>query len=164
MEGKIPAIVVLSSFADAALAIELSDAPARVDLDPGGSLVVGFVAPQDGSAAILLRGVGPSLKAFKAPDPAVSLALCDSEWSMPFVPGAGSVAPMDWTGFLPSMGAFPPAGGDRASACFFTTVSRGSYTVVVGDTANLGGTVPFEIHELPFWFGGLAPVVSLPPS
>jgi len=103
----------------------LSNVSARIDLAPNGSYVFGFVVPAlgwtsnvpgTGDLAILLRAVGPSLKAFGItnPAPSPSIQLYNSRGQqMSFVAFPTSL-PIDWAGIMASAGAFPLTGGGNS--------------------------------------------------
>jgi len=165
MKSKILAVVILSVITNASLAQGVSNFSGRVDLNPGGNYIFGFVVPQTGSASLLLRAVGPSLKVFGVTNPVASpvMKMCDSQGRVLYVPPVESLLPIDWTALFPEVGAFPLSSDDTGSTYNFATFPPGSYTIMVSDAANKGGTVLFEIYQLPIWIDGLAPTVSLTP-
>jgi DNA-binding beta-propeller fold protein YncE len=142
-----PAVLTVVSGASAGHLINLS-CRAAVGLDgysQQDDLIAGFVIGGQGAKSVVLRGVGPSLKAFQVTDtpPSLSLSLFDSAaapnlitedsaWqtapSTPAGPWAGKVSPADASAsdFL-GVGAFALAPGS-ADAALKVALPAGAYT------------------------------------
>ena len=150
----------------------ISNVSARIDLAPNGSYVFGFVVPPlgwtsnlpgTGDVAILLRAVGPSLKAFGITNPAPSptMKLYNSNGQlMTFVLFPTELA-IDWARVMASVGAFPLTGGEQLGTAFnAANFPPGNYTVTISDSSGHGGTVLFELYIL----GGNFPGTVVPPG
>ena len=107
-------------------------------------MVGGFIIYGESPKRVMLRGIGPSLATFGIPDamPDPVLELFDTS-------GATLAFNDDWhsaqrqtiqeTGLAPT--------NDREAA-LVTTLSPGSYTVVVKDASNSSGVALFELYDL----------------
>lgn len=125
---------------------------ARLELAPGdGAQVVGFVVSGRGPKSLLLRAVGPSLRAYGVEKPAALPRMRFFDAAGKELVFAYPAVIIDWAPIFASAGAFPLTGGERERVAFTTLgLAPGAYSVHVSDDAGLGGTVLLEVYELPW--------------
>jgi uncharacterized repeat protein (TIGR03803 family) len=110
------------------------------------SLVAGFNISGTGSKTLLLRGIGPGLRAFGVSDPV-------EDPRLQVFQGTRQLALNDdWLESLSStfdtVGAFPLAAGSK-DAVLLLTVVPGSYTVQLSNVQNQSGRGLIEVYEVP---------------
>ena len=107
-------------------------------------LIAGFVTAGSGSTRVLVRAIGPGLRAF-----AVADAVADPQLSVTRN-GATEAANDNWDGALAprfaSLGAFPLTSGSL-DAALETSVVSGNYTSVVTPAGGGAGTGLIELYE-----------------
>lgn len=111
------------------------------------ALIAGFVIRGAATKNVVVRGLGPALASFGVPgtllnpvltlnDGAGRVVATNDNWSTTATPPA----------LFASLGAFALANGS-ADAALQTSLSAGSYTATVSDSANRTGTALVEIYE-----------------
>ncbi len=119
----------------------------RAELNGGQTLIAGFVISGSGPKTVLLRAVGPGLKAFNVPGVMATpelqlysstgtLIMQNSSWD-----GTGSLAAA-----FAQVGAFSLAPGS-ADAAILTNLAPDSYTIHVFDPSGKGGVVLAEVYD-----------------
>lgn len=111
------------------------------------ALVAGFVVAGTGTKSLLIRGVGPALRAFGVGD-----ALTDAKLEL-FDSAGGRVASNDdWAASLAptfaEVGAFALLAGSK-DAAFVVTVQSGLYSVQLSTGDGVAGQGLIEVYELP---------------
>jgi hypothetical protein len=119
---------------------------------PGGTYIIGLSVPGPSPTTLLLRAVGPTLTTFGIPNPVMKpgMQVFDSN-GYPLIFDYVT-APVDEANapFFAAIGAFPLTGGESFRTAYNCGIfSPGSYTVRITDASGLGGTVLFEVYEIP---------------
>lgn len=126
-----------------------------VNLTPGGSATLGFVASPRPSGAsgplYLIRAVGPSLAAFGVAHPCASVTytVYDSQGNSAMdrtdmTPGGEAY---NWPLVDASVGAFSLAYiGYGESSDIFSFATGGAYTIQITDTSGKGGAAMIEVY------------------
>jgi len=125
---------------------------ARLKLAPGkDTQVVGFAVVGKETKRLLIRAVGPSLKAFGVADPAPRPRLriyTDDGKALDLVRVAVVPSPRYWDEIFRQAGAFPLAGGESPFAAYDALeLPPSTYTVHVSDDSGTGGEVLVELYE-----------------
>ena len=111
------------------------------------ALVAGFVIAGTGAKTLLVRGIGPALRAFGVGD-----VLADPKLELFDATGARVATNDDWTpGLAPTfteVGAFALTAGSK-DAAFVVTVPPGLYSVQLATGDGVSGQGLIEVYELP---------------
>ncbi len=120
----------------------------RSNLTSGGGLTIGFVVGGE-RKPLLVRGVGPALRAFglegALADPRLKvfsgsvLVASNDNWG-------GAVNAADVATTAAQVGAFALPTGSL-DAAIFTTIDHGGYSVQIEGTSNTGGVVLVEVYD-----------------
>jgi hypothetical protein len=137
--------------ADAPRLVNLS---ARGQISPGANLITaGFVVKGRVAKTILIRAIGPALRAFGVAD-----TLADPKLILHTAAGGGDrviVVNTGWNGDLQltdagnRVGAFALADPASADAAVLVALPPGIYTVEVASCGGASGTALVEIYEVP---------------
>lgn len=129
---------------------KLTNISARSHVGRGADvLIAGFVVTGEGSSRVLLRGIGPGLRAFGVGDAlsgselqlyrGSTLVARNVDWSQ----ASGAVAEVSR-----SVGAFALGEGSR-DAALVASLEPGAYTVILSGQAGATGIGLIEVYQLP---------------
>ncbi|HRE82799.1 MAG TPA: serine hydrolase [Opitutaceae bacterium] len=130
----------------------LTNLSARASLSTEGRCIAGFVVegPSGASKRLLIRGAGPSLKAYGVAKP-----LSDPKIELYSAASVLLTGNDDWNGSsalsaaFAHAGAFPYAAGNSKDAAVVIALAPGSYTVHLTSVGGDSGSALVEIYELP---------------
>lgn len=126
----------------------LANLSTRIQMNPGETVITGFIVSGSSSKRVLVRAVGPTLKQYGITNPLSSpvLELYNGSGTK-LLTGVRWDSDPSFGQLFASTGIFPLLGGSADSVAI-ATLAPGGYTVQVKNADATGGVVLTEIYDL----------------
>lgn len=128
--------------------LKISNLSARVPVQAGGSISVGFVLSGGATKPMVMRAVGPGLASFGVTGYMANprLQLYAATTTSPLLQNQGWGGGSDLVAAFSKVGAFPLS-ATSSDAAAQTTLAPGLYSIRIADTSNRAGTVLAELFD-----------------